>query len=143
MNELVEKKAAAKLEQGYRNARQILQDEDKLEQFLRKLENKLREIPGIGGRLAAVPLLGSLLNSYVRKEYIDIPVGSIVAIVSALVYFVSPIDFIPDIIPAAGYIDDAAVIAACWTLVESDLKEYTKWRDDRDSVINDRHGTVL
>ena len=45
-----------------------------------------------------------------------------------LIYFVSPIDIIPDSIPAIGYFDDAAVVAACWKLVESDIEEYEKWR---------------
>lgn len=32
--------------------------------------------------------------------------------IAALVYFISPIDAIPDVIPGAGFIDDAAAIAA-------------------------------
>ena len=47
-----------------------------------------------------------------------------------LIYFVSPIDIIPDSIPAIGYFDDAAVVAACWKLVESDIEEYEKWREE-------------
>ena len=32
--------------------------------------------------------------------------------------------------------DDAAVVAACWKLVESDFKEYVKWREDNNKVLN-------
>lgn len=32
--------------------------------------------------------------------------------IAALVYFISPIDAIPDVIPGAGFVDDAAAIAA-------------------------------
>ena len=70
----------------------------------------------------------SLIRSYVKKEYTDIPIGSILAIISALIYFVSPIDIVPDFIPGVGYVDDALVIAACLKLVESDVQEYIKWR---------------
>lgn len=65
-------------------------------------------------------------EKYVKKEYTDIPIGTIIAILSALIYFVSPIDFIPDSIPGIGYLDDVAVVAVCWNLVSSDIKEYTK-----------------
>ncbi|EEA85918.1 YkvA family protein [Peptacetobacter hiranonis] len=65
-------------------------------------------------------------EKYVKKEYTDIPIGTIIAILSALIYFVSPIDFIPDSIPGIGYLDDVAVVAVCWNLVSSDIEEYTK-----------------
>nr|WP_295215358.1 DUF1232 domain-containing protein [Ruminococcus sp.] len=77
----------------------------------------------------------SLLKSYIEKEYTDLPLGTIIAITSALLYFVSPIDLVPDSIPVIGYFDDAAVVAACWKLVESDVKEYLKWREDNNKVV--------
>lgn len=64
------------------------------------------------------------------------PIGSIIAITSALIYFVSPIDILPDGLPVVGLIDDAIVIAVCLKLVESDVDEYAKWREDNGKVIN-------
>ena len=78
----------------------------------------------------------SLVKSYINKEYTDIPIGSIIAIISALIYFVSPIDIIPDSIPIIGYFDDAAVVAACWKLVDSDIEEYEKWREKNNKIID-------
>lgn len=106
-----------------------------MERFLQRLEKKLKEVPVVGEKLATVPLLISLVRSYIKKEYTDIPIGSIIAIVSALLYFISPIDVIPDSIPALGYFDDAAVVAVCWNLVESDVNEYLKWREEHQKVI--------
>ena len=68
--------------------------------------------------------------NHIKKEYQDVPIGTIIAVLSALIYFVSPIDLVPDSIPAIGYFDDAAVVAACWKLVESDIDEYLKWRKE-------------
>lgn len=75
-------------------------------------------------------------EKYVKKEYTDIPIGTIIAILSALIYFVSPIDFIPDSIPGIGYLDDVAVVAVCWNLVSSDIEEYTKWREENGMVMD-------
>lgn len=36
------------------------------------------------------------------------------AVVAALVYFISPLDVMPDVIPFVGYLDDLGVIA--WTI---------------------------
>lgn len=77
----------------------------------------------------------SLIRSYAKKEYTDVPIGTIIAILSALIYFASPIDIVPDSIPVLGYFDDAAVVAACWKLVDSDIEEYIKWRKENGKEI--------
>jgi uncharacterized membrane protein YkvA (DUF1232 family) len=74
-------------------------------------------------------MLVSLVRSYIRKDYRDVPLGSIIAIVSALIYFLSPIDLLPDSIPVLGYVDDAAVFAFVWKMVADDIEEYRKWQE--------------
>lgn len=116
------------LEAGYEEAESYVYDADKLERLLQRIEAKLKLMPVVGEGLAAVPVMVSLVRSYASGEYPDIPVGSIIAIVSALLYFLSPIDIIPDSLPGIGYLDDAAVVMACLALVQSDIDEYKAWR---------------
>lgn len=116
------------LKDGRGEAENLLHDADRMERFLQRLEKKLKVVPLAGEELSEIPLMASLLRSYVKKEYTDVPLGTILAVISALLYFVSPVDLIPDAIPGAGYLDDAAVAMACWKLIESDAKEYMKWR---------------
>lgn len=131
-----EKSALEELEKGYGKAEEILHNQDELERFLQRLEKKLKTVPLAGEKLATVPIMISLIKSYIQKQYTDIPIGTIIAIISALVYFLSPIDFVPDSIPVLGYFDDAAVVAACWKLVESDVEEYARWREVNNKVID-------
>ena len=131
-----EENAQEEIEKGRELAVALLEDEDKIETFLQKLEKKIKEIPLVGNALSNIPILISLVRNYVKKEYTDIPLNSIIAIVSALVYFLSPVDVIPDVIPVIGYLDDAVVIATCWKFVETDIKKYEKWREDRDGAAN-------
>lgn len=128
MNRFSEETALRVLENGYVSARETIQNQDEFERFLQRLEKKLRDFPGVGGALAEIPILLSLLKSYAKKEYTIIPLGSIVAVVSAFLYFISPIDLLPDVLPGIGYLDDAAVIAGCLKLIASDLEEYKEWR---------------
>lgn len=123
-------KAKEQLKSRFSKAKEILNDDTKTERFLQRLEKKLKIIPFAGKKLALVPILASLFRNYVRKEYREIPIGSMIAITAALLYFVSHIDFIPDALPVIGYFDDAAVLAVCWKLVESDVKEYLQWREE-------------
>lgn len=135
MKEIDEKEAQKKLENGYDKAEKLLNNEDKLEKFLQKLEKKMKTIPVLGGVLSDIPVLISLVKSYIKKEYTDIPVHLIVAVISGLIYFLSPVDAIPDFIPGFGYVDDVSVIALCLKLVDDDLKEYQKWREDNNKII--------
>lgn len=48
---------------------------------------------------ADVPIIVSLIRSYIKKEYTDVPIGTVIAILSALIYFVSLIDIFQDSIP--------------------------------------------
>lgn len=70
----------------------------------------------------------SMIKSYVKKEYTEVPVGTIIAMISALLFIVNPFDLIPDAIPVFGVVDDVAVTALCLKLVSTDIEEYEKWR---------------
>jgi len=116
--------------------KELLKDEDRFELFLVRLELKLKKLPVVGKKLSNIPMLVSLVRAYARKDYQDIPIGSIIAIVSALIYFVVPIDLFSDSIPILGYVDDAAVFAFVWNMVENDVEEYKKWQEQNGKRIN-------
>lgn len=46
--------------------------------------------------------------------------------IGALLYFISPIDLLPDYIPVAGFLDDASVIAAVCTYFAGEIKPFLK-----------------
>ena len=127
----MDKKAQEKLEQGYPKAEKVLNNNKKLDKVLTRTEKKLNLLPVVGTSLAMIRSMISLVRSHTKKEYTEIPIGTIIAIVSALIYFVSPVDLIPDVIPVAGHLDDAAVVGACLTIIKSDLDDYKKWRDNK------------
>jgi uncharacterized membrane protein YkvA (DUF1232 family) len=129
MDEISEEQAKEELEKGYDAAEELLKEPEKVEILLQRIEKKLKKIPKVGDTLAMVPIMVSLIRSYIKKEYDKAPVGSIIAIVSALIYLATPIDLIPDFIVGLGIVDDAAVLAMCYTLVNDDIKEYEKWRE--------------
>ncbi|MCR5608422.1 MAG: DUF1232 domain-containing protein [Lachnospiraceae bacterium] len=134
-NDITEDQLTEQFNKFSKKTEKLLEDEDKLERFLQRLEKKLKSIPVVGEKMAMVPVLISLVRAYVKKEYEDIPIGTIVSILGALAYILAPIDLIPDQIPVIGYIDDMAVLSICLKLVQSDIDEYLAWRSANDKEI--------
>ena len=130
-------------QQNYQEAEKMLNHPDKIDRMLKRVEKKLQGIPKLGGALAYIPQMGMLINSYIRGQYTDVPIGTIIGVIGVVMYFVLPIDAIPDFVPGVGYLDDAAVASGSLYLVKNDLDEYMRWRiltglDPDESVNPDR-----
>lgn len=112
----------------------IIEDADQWAKFKNKMEafmKKAKKIPVLGGMIDDIICMVELVDSYVKKEYRDIPVGTIISMVAALIYLLSPVDLIPDVIPVIGYIDDVAVVLLILNLgVDKDLKKYRVWKEN-------------
>ena len=138
MNEkqITEEQAKKEYEKGIVEAEKLLKNPDKLEDLLQKLERKLKAIPLVGDSFSLVPAMISLVRSYIKKEYTEVPLGSIVGIISALLYILSPIDLFPDAVIGLGHLDDAAVVIACLKAgAEDDVKDYQKWREENNKMM--------
>lgn len=51
------------------------------------------------------------LKQLLTKGYYDYKDNTLVLIVAVIIYVVSPIDLMPDFLPAVGFIDDSALVA--------------------------------
>ena len=115
-------------QEDYEKAQELLECPDRVERLLRRLEKKLSNLPVLNDTLAYIPRMGLLVRSYLKREYTEIPLGVLVSVIGALLYFVSPVDLAPDFIPGLGYLDDAAVVGSALALVRSDIDDYMEWR---------------
>ena len=104
-----------------KEAEKILNDASKAEELVRKINSKLNNIPIVGEYFADVPTLCLMLGDYVTGAYREVPFATMVGIVVALVYFLSPIDLIPDVLPVIGLTDDAAVIGFAVLAAHNDI----------------------
>ena len=125
----LEMEAKKELERGKEEAEKLLNNKDKLTEVLLEVEEKSKSLPLVGELISRVAILVEMLREYTAGTYRNMPIATAVAIVSALVYFLSPIDLVTDALPVIGHIDDAAVISACFSLINDDIEKYASWRD--------------
>lgn len=111
-------------------AQKYIDDKDKAEDLLNKARKKA-EVKKKGSFEEIwnnIKLLFSLFGDWINGSYRDVPLGSIVVIIIGLIYFLTPMDIIPDFIIAGGYVDDAAVLGFIIKQIGSDLNKYNEWK---------------
>ncbi|MCX4029255.1 DUF1232 domain-containing protein [Endozoicomonas sp. SM1973] len=90
---------------------------------------------------AGESVLEPALKMYYALMDSDTPAWARAVIIGALGYFISPLDSIPDIIPALGFTDDVGVLAAALATVAAHIKDehvekakktLKKWRGKTD-----------
>jgi uncharacterized membrane protein YkvA (DUF1232 family) len=84
-------------------------------------ENFWSKVEKVGKKLSFTKDLKALFNYFVDSS---IPWYRKSIVVGALVYFIMPIDSIPDIAPLIGYLDDLGVITAVIKYLGSELTQY-------------------
>ncbi len=128
------RKVCASVDGKKMQAEHITQNKDAFDKFLQNMESTMKKIPNVGNLLSDIPLLVSLVKSYVSGEYKEIPYNTIIAIIATLLYVISPVDIIPDVIPVVGFADDAMAVAFCMKMLHDDLEKYKIWRDQKEAL---------
>ena len=82
-----------------------------------------------------IQLFFSIVKDYANGSYTAIPKRSIIAMTAGILYFISPIDLVPDFILGLGFLDDIYIITMVYRQVEKDLKQYQVWKAAQKNVL--------
>lgn len=89
--------------------------------------------PGVGVRLTSLP---RLVRATFRGDYAGTTRGRLVMLVGAVLYVVSPIDLVPEmILPILGLADDALVISWIAVSLVNETESFLSWERDRDRTV--------
>ncbi len=75
-----------------------------------------------------------LLKAYSHGSYREIPWESLVSIAAAVIYFVMPLDMIPDFILSLGLIDDVALLGWLMASLRNDIDRFLEWEQSNDDA---------
>ena len=109
-------------------AKSYLQDGHALAPFIRAVQdyakNKKRYIREFKGSLQ---MLVRLLLDWSSGSYKGLSRNTVIMIIAALLYFLSPIDTMPDFLGPIGFADDASVILFVFTTIKGEIDRYREW----------------
>jgi len=111
----------------------------RLKKLLVDAFNKAREKKDVG-TLAheaweTLQSLFRLIKLSAAGEYTGVPATTVVAAVAVLIYFLSPIDLIPDFIPVVGLLDDMALVAWFSTSIKHELDKFHEWEATKNATV--------
>jgi len=71
-----------------------------------------------------IVLFSQLIKAYVQGTYRKLPAIALAKIAAVLIYFISPFDFIPDVLPIIGFTDDLALVLWVGKSIKKELDEF-------------------
>ena len=113
-------------------AKEYMDDKGKAKALLKNAKNKAEKskngpIEEFWDRLQQ---LFQLFKNWINGSYKEIPAASLFMLIVGLVYFVTPIDIVPDFIAGLGLFDDAAVLGLIIKQLNGDLESYKTWKNE-------------
>lgn len=122
-------------EAAEKKAGEILRQEDKLLKTLNDAKEKISiHRHKLKKMLKEIELLILMIRSYTAGNYRQMPWKTILMALAAIVYFVNPLDIIPDFIAMFGFVDDAAVIGFVINAIREDISQFENYLDSTDKT---------
>lgn len=117
------------IDDGLEEAKSFLSDPEKIDGLLDSLKAHMAELPEtVTGALSNVPLMASMVKSYVTKEYTEVSPKVVASLVAAFLYLVKRRDLISDNTPLLGLADDLAVVTIALKINEPELEAFKNWQ---------------
>ena len=119
----------------------MLRSKPRLRNVVNKATEKINDfrIDNIktSGLVSRINVFIRMVKAYARGEYREIEWKHIVLEVAALLYFITPLDFIPDFIPVTGFIDDFTVLVWVYNKIQHEIDRFQLWESNTATDISE------
>ncbi len=124
MEEVKEKK----LSKYINKAKRVLKDNEKIDHLLVSAKNKLSDLQSDNHKMNEfienLKLFVNMIKDSVINRSIEFSWRTVLLLTAGLIYFITPLDLIPDFIPLLGFTDDVSVIYFIYQSLADDIESY-------------------
>lgn len=134
MSKIDENKKPHGFERAKRKAESYVKDKQKTKKLVQDAFEKAKKNKGNLSKIwDELQALIRLIKAWLSGKY-KTPWKTILFSIAALIYFVNPLDFIPDIIPLFGFLDDATFIAFVIKSIRTDIHKFLNWEKMEEGI---------
>ncbi|OIN68384.1 hypothetical protein BLD48_00485 [Exiguobacterium sp. KRL4] len=112
-------------------AKSYIDQPKKTNSILKRATDKINKNSSLSVVFSPVRLLIDMVRAYQSGEYRNIRRTTILKVIGALIYLVSPIDLVPDFVLGFGFADDIAIILFVTKTVFEELTRFSDWQDEQ------------
>lgn len=94
-------------------------------EYIRRYESVKELTEDVKDRLQ---VLGRMIKAYASREYTGISAKNAALSLAAILYFITPLDFIPDFL-LAGFIDDIALLGWVYHNFNDEILSFLEWEE--------------
>src|SRR5712692_8954810 len=126
---VLKERLEAEFAQAVKSAKSYVEDPQRLRELFEEAAKQAASMPKepFAETWPYFQAMLRLIRAYSQGTYRDVPESTLVVIIAAIIYVVSPLDVIPDALPALGYLDDATVLALAARRARQTLDDFMLW----------------
>ncbi|PSL06418.1 YkvA family protein [Cecembia rubra] len=114
-------------------SQEIAGEDGKLRKLILQVKERLEKVsdnPKVKTALEPILVFKRMIQAHLSGEF-RVTNKTLGLIVLGLVYFITPLDFIPDFMPLIGFADDLSVLIAIYNSVKHEIDEFKMWEKSR------------
>jgi uncharacterized membrane protein YkvA (DUF1232 family) len=119
--------------QALQSASGIANSPDKMNELMDSVTKKMTDTDSrnrvISDFIYKLKMLVRMLRAYVHGQYRQLPWKSLLMIIGGLLYFLMPLDLIPDFLPVTGLADDITIILMVFKTINKDIQNFIEYED--------------
>ena len=109
------------------SAGELVNENSRLRQVLDKVYHKMLKNASHSKLFERLKVIFRLVKAYAKGEYREVSPKSILLLTGGLLYFLMPVDLIPDFIPVTGLVDDLTLILWIYSSLEDEINRFEQW----------------
>lgn len=115
----------------------LINNKERVNSILKETVNKIKKVKNRTKEFKNNLYIGvNLVKDWATGNYKEVPKKTIIYLFGAFIYFLMPIDFIPDFIFKFGLLDDIAVLNFVFTSFVDDIENYKKFKENQKKDIS-------
>lgn len=99
-----------------------------VDKALTKVSLRRKSVKGVWGDFKAILRMVKL---YVTGDYREVSAATLIIAVTSIVYFVNPLDLIPDFLLGIGFLDDATVTGYVLKQIRIEVDKFVQWETEQ------------